>query len=595
MALSKNQVSSRWVRKACRLRTGLAALTVFVNVFGSAAIGLQVNTTVASAATVARPAQNAPAQAEVQSKPATIDQVFLDPTTCLLSNWAPFSNTTYVVPQGTVSTQVVVSVTSLVALDATTSQFTAYTPGGGNSAWATAGYTQLSDFTVIMTASNILVAPPTNGALPSVQFKVSRKNKGQNDVDACSPVHTIFAATKKLYLPLIFRSGGDNQRDITTIEEPNNTTCAAYPIALNVKYTARLNDKDDFFRINVPVTSTLVVTVTGFTSNGQVQVRKFTGACDTGINYAANSFQGDPLATRQVTVLNVVPGEFFIRVASTADLAPNTDYGVIFSLLGAITSTGPYEPNNNACQAYPIAAGTTYQAYPEDTSDWYSFTLSSDANVTLNLTNLNVTVGQYILYKASSCSSVPGSLSPITVQDKSVIAKDVGVQSAGTYFLRVAVGSGTQSSSLYSLRVNVGGGNVGWSPKADICSAIANCNANRSGGKFTVYWAGIPGMTEFKISFNGKGAGGTCPTTTGGRTVNVPPSSFGTSGSYEITDTPKGYWGVQLSAKGSGGSWSRNGDLPLKMDCDFLSANAPEFLPEPEPTVIPEVEITPVP
>ncbi len=590
MALSKNQVSSRWVRSVCRLRTGLAALTVFASVFGNVAVGR-----LASAATPAQPAQNALAQAEVHSKPATLEQTFLDPTTCLLSNWAPFSNTTYIVPQGTISTQVVVSVTSLVALDAATSEFTAYTPGGGNSPWTAATALQVSDFTVIMTASNILVAPPTSGALPSVQFKVSRRNKGTNDADACSPVHTIFAATRKFYLPIIFRVGGDNQRDITTIEEPNNTTCAAFPIALNVKYTARLNDKDDFFRINIPVTSTLVVTVTGFTSNGQVQVRKFTGACDTGTNYAANSFQGDPLATRQVTVLNVVPGELFVRVASTADLAPNTDYGVIFSLLGTTTSTGPYEPNNNACQAYPIVAGTTYQAYPEDTSDWYSFTLSSDANVTLNLTNLNVSVGQYILYKSASCSAVPGSLTPITVQDKGVTVKDVLVQSAGTYFLRVAVGSGTQSSSLYSLRVNVGGSSTGWNPKGDICSALTNCDANRGSGKFTVYWSGIPGMTEFKIAFNGKGAGGTCPATTGGRTVNVPPSSFGASGSYEITDTPKGYWGVQLSAKGSGGIWSRNGDLPLKMDCDFLSANQPEFLPEPEPTVIPEVEITPVP
>ena len=244
---------------------------------------------------------------------------------------------------------------------------------------------------------------------------------------------------------------------------------------------------------------------------------------------------------------------------------------------------------------YPIAAGTTYQAYPEDTSDWYSFTLSSDANVVLNLTNLNVTVGQYILYKATSCSLVPGSLTAITVQDKAVTAKDVGTQSAGTYFLRVAVGSGTQSNSLYSLRVAVGGSSVGWNPNADICAALTNCNPNRSGGKFTVYWSGIPGMTELKIVFNGKSKTGNCDGTSGGRVVTVPSSRFGASGSYEVTDTVKGYWGIQLSAKGSGGSWTRSGDLPLKMDCDFLLANDAELLPEPEITPIPEVEITPVP
>jgi hypothetical protein len=410
-------------------------------------------------------------------------------------------------------------------------------------------------------------------------------------------VHTVFASSYKLYLPIAFKVGGDNDRDITTNEEPNNSTCSAVPITAGVKYTARLNDKDDYFRVNVPVTSTLIVTVTGFTSTGQVQVRKFTGLCDSGALYAANAFQGDPVATRQVVVGNVVPGDVFIRIASTLDLAPNTDYGIIVSLVSGAVSTGPFEPNNNACQAVRIVGGTTYQAYPEDTSDWYSFTLTSDSNVVINVTNLNVSVGQYILYRATNCASVPGTLTPITVQDKSVTSKDVGVQPAGTYYLRIAVASGAQSSSLYSLRVDFNS-NVGWNPRADICSGLTNCNANRSGGKFTVYWAGIPGMTEFKIVFNGKSAQGTCAATTGGRTVNVPASAFGTSGSYEVTNTPSGYWGVQLSAKGSGGSWSRTGDLPLKMDCDFLSANQAELLPEPEPTLIPEeptLEITPIP
>ena len=200
MALSKNQVSSRWVRG---LRTGLAVLALLANAAGS----IQTNAITAAEINTARPAGNAPAETQTQAKPATANQVFLDPTTCLLSNWAPFSNTTYIVPQGTVSTQVVVSVTSLVALDATTSQFTAYTPGGGNSPWTATANTQVNDFTVIMTASNILVAPPTSGALPSVQFKVSRKNKGLNDADACSPVHTIFAASRKILFAHHLQSG----------------------------------------------------------------------------------------------------------------------------------------------------------------------------------------------------------------------------------------------------------------------------------------------------------------------------------------------------------------------------------------------------
>jgi hypothetical protein len=564
------------------------------------AAGFITNASLASAGTTALPAQSAqvaPAQAEATARVAATEQTFLDPAACLLSSWAPFSNTTFVVPQGTVSTQVVVSVTSGTPLDATTAQYTAYTPGGGNSAWANAGSTQLNDFTVIMTAT-VAVAPPTNGALSSVQFKVSRRNKGQTDPDACSPVHNLFAASRKIYLPLIFRIGGDTQRDITTIEEPNNTTCAAYPIAPGVRYTSRLNDKDDFYRLNIIVTSTLIVTVTGFTQEGQVQVRKFSGACDTGTIYSSTSFQGTPGQTRQFTVGNVVPGDVYIRIASTADIGPNTDYTLVTALTGGTVSTGPFEPNNSACQAAPIALNTTYTAYPEDTNDWYSFTLGTSANVVLSVTNLLVTVGQYSLYKSDNCATiVPGTTTPITTQDKATPTKDVGTQTAGKYFLRVAVGSGAQSTSLYSFRVSTGG--VGtWNPRADICPALSNCSANRSGGKFTAYWDGMPGMTEFRIEFVGKLKTGNCPASVGGRVVLVPAANFGTSGSYEVANIGQGYWGIQLSARGSGGSWSRTGDLPLKMDCDFLSANQSDSLAEPEPTAIPEgpeVEATPIP
>ncbi|NJM40172.1 MAG: hypothetical protein HC853_05105 [Anaerolineae bacterium] len=146
------------------------------------AAGLITNASIASAGTMALPAQSAaqvaPAQAEATARVAATEQTFLDPAACLLSAWAPFSNTTFVVPQGTVSTQIVVSVTSGSPLDATTAQYTVYTPGGGNSDWTNAGSTQLNDFTVIMTAT-AAVAPPTNGALSSVQFKVSRKTKGK--------------------------------------------------------------------------------------------------------------------------------------------------------------------------------------------------------------------------------------------------------------------------------------------------------------------------------------------------------------------------------------------------------------------------------
>ena len=565
------------------VRIGLIAASLLAN------LAAGVHTVAPVAAAVATPSA---AQSDANLGLAAPNLVGIDPASCLVADWMPQSNTTLIVPRGTITMNFVVTVTSATALDATTAQYTFYAPGNNNIPWTAAKGVQLTDFSVVITAANVPIAPPANGGLPSVQFKVSRKNKAPADTDACSPVQSVFTASP-IYLPVIFKDSTVIIKDITTTEEPNNTTCTSYPIDPNVRYISRLNDKEDFYKLNVPMTSTLTLSVIGFDTAGQVQVRRSSGQCDAGTLYNATSFQGDIVGTRVLVVNNVLPGEVYIRIVSTLTLPPNTDYNLTASLTKSTTPTGPFEPNNNACQAYPITSGSTYKAYPEDSSDWYSFTLTGDANVTLNLTNFNVTVGQYILYKSTSCTQVPSGVNPITVQDKATTSFSVGTQSAGTYYLRIAVGSGANASAVYSLRVDAGTSSGTWNPTADICSQLTNCSPNASGGKFTVYWSGNPGMTELRIEFIGKGKTGGCAQTTGGRVVFVPADKFATSGSYEVTGTPGGYWGIQLSAKGSGGTWTRNGDLPLKMDCDFQLANQAELLPTPEPTVIPEV--TPVP
>ena len=546
MALFQTQAFSRG------LRIGLMALILCANVAAGAQINAQIHAPAAiTPQQIGDITTRIASSAEAQISPANSNQAFLDPANCLQASWAPFSNTTFIVPQGTLTTQVAISVTALVAIDANTVEYTVYTPNGGNSAWAKANTAKLSDFTVIMTATDIPVSAPSNGALSSVQFKISRKNKGSTDLDACSPVHTVFAASKKFYLPLIFKSSGDNFRDITTLEEPNNTTCQAAlrpNIEPYVKYTSRLNDKEDIYKIMVPVTSTMIVTVTGFTTGGQVQVRKSSGSCDTGTLYNSTSYQGDALPTRQVVVLNVLPGEVYVRIASTADLPPNTDYGLVVALGSGTTATGPYEPNNTACQAYPIVSGTTYQAYPEDNSDWYSFTLANSANLVLNITNLNVTVGQYSLYKADDCSTINVlTTTPVTRQDKATTSIDLGTQTAGKYFLRVAVGSGANSASLYSLRVVIGTATGVWKPQGEVCGVNGCSRPSSAGENVKASWTGMPGLTSLKLKITTK-AVGNCPA---GKVSSITPSGYGDTfgnltlsenGSLVFSNVPKGWY-----------------------------------------------------
>lgn len=109
----------------------------------------------------------------------------------------------------------------------------------------------------------------------------------------------------------------------------------------------------------------------------------------------------------------------------------------------------PDEPNDSCEQGYTILTDTNYKFLHEDSADWYTFILPTSRRLTIEMTNF-LSQGQIIAYRGS-CSALQflgnnGNFS-------SIKTLDLGVQPAGTYFVRVVADGPYSNSNLYNLIV----------------------------------------------------------------------------------------------------------------------------------------------
>ena len=109
----------------------------------------------------------------------------------------------------------------------------------------------------------------------------------------------------------------------------------------------------------------------------------------------------------------------------------------------------PYEPNNNATQAYgPLQRGVAYRAYPDDTEDWYYFILSTTSSITVRVENFSAN-GDLLIYKDPNISE------PVDQWGQGGSTMTVGPLSldAGKYYIRVYAASGYNTTTLYTLKM----------------------------------------------------------------------------------------------------------------------------------------------
>ncbi len=177
------------------------------------------------------------------------------------------------------------------------------------------------------------------------------------------------------------------------------------------------------------------VNLTASPANGW-RVANWQGTSNNGSTAATNTLIMPASAqTARVNYVRQAPG------VSRA-LAP-------FILFGSINFMGPleHEPNNSTAEANgPILLNRTYQGYPNDLSDYYSFDITSTRQVTINLTEITGKDPQLHLYHNSSANRVAYDPTP----PYSIVYN----ATPGRYYVRVVVVDQWNSSVLYTLRVN---------------------------------------------------------------------------------------------------------------------------------------------
>lgn len=106
------------------------------------------------------------------------------------------------------------------------------------------------------------------------------------------------------------------------------------------------------------------------------------------------------------------------------------------------------EPNNSCAEAFPIALNQSHQFLAEDKYDWYKFTLSTNSDLEIMLTNFAPVAGQMTVWRGN-CESLTfigqnGDFS-------STKHIDLANQPAGSYYIWIINDGATNSTNLYTL------------------------------------------------------------------------------------------------------------------------------------------------
>jgi sugar lactone lactonase YvrE len=115
--------------------------------------------------------------------------------------------------------------------------------------------------------------------------------------------------------------------------------------------------------------------------------------------------------------------------------------------------TSPYEPNDTPSQAHgPIGPSVIYQAYPDDTEDWYFFNLPGARDVTVEVSDFTGGDGRLMVYAAEDTDiTVPDGDDSSGGPTMTVTPSDLP---SGKYYIRVYTGGSTNVTTLYNLTVS---------------------------------------------------------------------------------------------------------------------------------------------
>lgn len=212
----------------------------------------------------------------------------------------------------------------------------------------------------------------------------------------------------------------------------------------------------------------LTVTNSGSTTLTDIKLNSAPPAC---------TFAHDALAPGQTAVFTCTftpPASITLNVLATAvepltntDLAANTavaievepvdpptiDTYTLFlplALNNVTTHNDLGEPNNSCDDSYPISLNKAAQFLAEDIHDWYSFSLNTPSNLTINLTNFAPVAGQITVWRGTC-----GNLTFLGQNGDFATTKTISLsnQPSGSYFVWIINDGPTNTNQKYTLNL----------------------------------------------------------------------------------------------------------------------------------------------
>ncbi|MCP5094466.1 MAG: hypothetical protein GY943_02810 [Chloroflexi bacterium] len=110
----------------------------------------------------------------------------------------------------------------------------------------------------------------------------------------------------------------------------------------------------------------------------------------------------------------------------------------------------PEEPNNNCSQSYSISTNLTHTFSPDDTEDWYKFTLPKTKNNVQAILSNYIPAGQIIAYKGN-CTNPQFIMNNGSSGTTKVL--NLGTLSAGTYYIRIFTDVPSDTLPAYNLKI----------------------------------------------------------------------------------------------------------------------------------------------
>lgn len=171
----------------------------------------------------------------------------------------------------------------------------------------------------INSSSGQITVPDTSkldaDAMPTFNLTVQAIDKGGNIDTGTITVNVIPLPITEIYLPVIMN-------DYPPVE-PNNNCSQAYGIGTGVNYEFTADDVEDWYAITLTSPQNVTVVLSSF-EPAKGQLIAYGGTCSGGLVLLQND--GSSSSTKRLTLNNLAPGKYYIRVFS--DPVTNTQYNL---------------------------------------------------------------------------------------------------------------------------------------------------------------------------------------------------------------------------------------------------------------------------